>query len=265
VRAVQPDRLARPAAPLLAGRRERRPRLCNRAPAWVTLDPARGGGHGRSGRRRRPRPLQTSSGAASSSSWHCCSSERQSRSRPTIRCSWQVSAERRRTRDVSWVSSSTATPAWAEPVSPLRTRRPSSPGDLAHARVAVRRPAHLPHAVRSARVPRGGSGPDPATRTAGRNGVGRWDADDVALGRAASPRQRYRAGTYAFNDRNTVASGAATLDEVALTVAATVFSRRGDRAIIDAGSKALSSERAADPFGLAPEAPGSRWPVERGR
>jgi D-serine deaminase-like pyridoxal phosphate-dependent protein len=87
----------------------------------------------------------------------------------------------------------------------------------------------------------------------------------VALGRAASPRQRYRAGTYAFNDRNTVASGAATLDEVALTVAATVFSRRGDRAIIDAGSKALSSERAADPFGLAPEAPGSRWPVERGR
>jgi D-serine deaminase-like pyridoxal phosphate-dependent protein len=75
----------------------------------------------------------------------------------------------------------------------------------------------------------------------------------------------YRAGTYAFNDRNTVASGAATLDEVALTVAATVFSRRGDRAIIDAGSKALSSERAADPFGLAPEAPGSRWPVERGR
>jgi D-serine deaminase-like pyridoxal phosphate-dependent protein len=68
----------------------------------------------------------------------------------------------------------------------------------------------------------------------------------------------YRAGTYAFNDRNTVASGAATPDEVALTVAATVFSRRGDRAILDAGSKALSSERAADGFGLVLQAPGSQ-------
>ena len=67
----------------------------------------------------------------------------------------------------------------------------------------------------------------------------------------------YRAGTYVFNDRNTVASGAATLDEVALTVAATVVSRRDGRAIIDAGSKALSSEPADDGFGLVLEAPGS--------
>jgi D-serine deaminase-like pyridoxal phosphate-dependent protein len=67
----------------------------------------------------------------------------------------------------------------------------------------------------------------------------------------------YRAGTYVFNDRNTVASGAASLDDVALTVAATVVSRRNGRAIIDAGSKALSSERAGDGFGLVLEAPAS--------
>jgi D-serine deaminase-like pyridoxal phosphate-dependent protein len=68
----------------------------------------------------------------------------------------------------------------------------------------------------------------------------------------------YRVGTYAFNDRNTVRSGAASLDEVALTVAATVVGRRDGRAIVDAGSKALSSERADDGFGLVLEAPASR-------
>jgi D-serine deaminase-like pyridoxal phosphate-dependent protein len=44
---------------------------------------------------------------------------------------------------------------------------------------------------------------------------------------------------------------------LALTVAATVVSRRDGRAIVDAGSKALSSERAADGFGLVLEAPDS--------
>jgi D-serine deaminase-like pyridoxal phosphate-dependent protein len=68
----------------------------------------------------------------------------------------------------------------------------------------------------------------------------------------------YRAGTYAFNDRNTVAAGAVTRDEVALTIAATVVSRHDGRAIVDAGSKALSSERAADGFGLVLEAPVSK-------
>jgi D-serine deaminase-like pyridoxal phosphate-dependent protein len=48
----------------------------------------------------------------------------------------------------------------------------------------------------------------------------------------------YRAGTYAFNDRNTVRAGAASLD--------------------DAGSKTLSSEAAGDGFGLVVEAPGAR-------
>ena len=69
----------------------------------------------------------------------------------------------------------------------------------------------------------------------------------------------YRAGTYAFHDRATVSSGAGTLDDVALTVCATVVSRPARRrAILDAGSKALSSDRsAADGFGLVLEAPES--------
>jgi D-serine deaminase-like pyridoxal phosphate-dependent protein len=73
----------------------------------------------------------------------------------------------------------------------------------------------------------------------------------------------YRAGTYAFHDRNTVAAGAATLDDVALTVHATVLSRPArDRAILDAGSKSLSSDVSAEPgFGLVLEAP--RSTVER--
>ena len=48
----------------------------------------------------------------------------------------------------------------------------------------------------------------------------------------------YRVGTYAFHDRATVAAGAATAGEVALTVRATVVSRpSADRAVLDAGSK----------------------------
>jgi D-serine deaminase-like pyridoxal phosphate-dependent protein len=69
----------------------------------------------------------------------------------------------------------------------------------------------------------------------------------------------YRVGTYAFHDRATVSSGAASLDDVALTVAATVVSVRNGRAILDAGSKALSSDTGPDEnFGLVLEAPKSR-------
>jgi D-serine deaminase-like pyridoxal phosphate-dependent protein len=69
----------------------------------------------------------------------------------------------------------------------------------------------------------------------------------------------YRAGLYVFHDRNSVAAGAAGIDDVALTVAATVVSRpAADRAIVDAGSKALSSDRGPDDgFGLLLEAPRS--------
>jgi D-serine deaminase-like pyridoxal phosphate-dependent protein len=69
----------------------------------------------------------------------------------------------------------------------------------------------------------------------------------------------YRVGTYAFHDRSTVAAGAAPLDDVALTVHATVVSRpTPDRAILDAGSKALTSDPGPDAgFGLVLEAPHS--------
>ena len=69
----------------------------------------------------------------------------------------------------------------------------------------------------------------------------------------------YRVGTYAFHDRATVAAGAASVDEVALTVHATVVSRpASDRAVLDAGGKALSQDRCSEPgFGAILEAPGS--------
>jgi D-serine deaminase-like pyridoxal phosphate-dependent protein len=69
----------------------------------------------------------------------------------------------------------------------------------------------------------------------------------------------YRVGTYAFHDRSTVAAGAASMDDVALTVAATVVSVRPGHAILDAGSKALSSDPGPDEcFGFVLEAPDSR-------
>ncbi|MBS0246400.1 MAG: D-TA family PLP-dependent enzyme [Proteobacteria bacterium] len=53
----------------------------------------------------------------------------------------------------------------------------------------------------------------------------------------------YRAGTYVYNDRSLVARGACTWDDCALTVLATVVSVPApDRAIIDAGSKTLTSD-----------------------
>ncbi|MFQ0815254.1 alanine racemase [Brucella anthropi] len=53
----------------------------------------------------------------------------------------------------------------------------------------------------------------------------------------------YRPGTYIYFDRYQVAKGAATVDDCALTVLSTVVSHpTSDRAIVDAGSKALSSD-----------------------
>nr|WP_280951630.1 D-TA family PLP-dependent enzyme [Phyllobacterium endophyticum] len=57
----------------------------------------------------------------------------------------------------------------------------------------------------------------------------------------------HRPGTYIYMDRFQVAKGVGTFDDCALTVLATVVSRPKDnRAIMDAGSKALSS----DTFGM---------------
>lgn len=53
----------------------------------------------------------------------------------------------------------------------------------------------------------------------------------------------YRPGTYVYNDRSLVSRGVATWDQCALVVLATVVSVPADnRAIIDAGSKALTSD-----------------------
>ena len=83
-----------------------------------------------------------------------------------------------------------------------------------------------------------------------------------ACGAAASSvptATEYRAGTYAFHDRATVAAGAATIDEVAMTVLATVISCPAPgRVILDAGSKALTSDPGPDAsFGEILEAPGA--------
>ena len=69
----------------------------------------------------------------------------------------------------------------------------------------------------------------------------------------------YRVGTYAFHDRATVAAGAASADDVALTVRATVVSRpSADRAVLDAGSKVLTHDPGPGPgFGTILEAPES--------
>jgi D-serine deaminase-like pyridoxal phosphate-dependent protein len=87
---------------------------------------------------------------------------------------------------------------------------------------------------------------------------GMWDAEG-----SRPVATEWRAGTYAFHDRATVAAGAAALDDVALTVRATVVSRpTADRALLDAGSKALSYDPGPDDcHGLVLEAPHSR--IER--
>lgn len=74
------------------------------------------------------------------------------------------------------------------------------------------------------------------------------------------PVTEYRAGTYIYNDRALVACGAATLDQCAMTVLATVVSRpTADRAVIDAGSKALTSDLLGlEGYGLVLEHPEAR-------
>ena len=53
----------------------------------------------------------------------------------------------------------------------------------------------------------------------------------------------YRAGTYIYNDRSLVVRGTARPEDCALTVLTTIVSRpTSDRAIVDAGSKSLTSD-----------------------
>ena len=72
-----------------------------------------------------------------------------------------------------------------------------------------------------------------------------------------APVTEYRAGTYIYNDRALLSRGTATLDQCAMTVLATVVSRpTADRAIVDAGSKALTSDLLGlDGYGMILEHP----------
>ena len=66
-----------------------------------------------------------------------------------------------------------------------------------------------------------------------------------------------RPGTYIFNDRNVVISGACTIEDCAATIIATVVSTSvPGQFVIDGGSKTFSSDRAAlDGFGVFLDAP----------
>lgn len=66
---------------------------------------------------------------------------------------------------------------------------------------------------------------------------------DMWLDDGLAPVTEYRAGTYIYNDRALLSRGTTTLDQCAMTVLATVVSRpTPERAIVDAGSKALTSD-----------------------
>jgi D-serine deaminase-like pyridoxal phosphate-dependent protein len=80
-----------------------------------------------------------------------------------------------------------------------------------------------------------------------------WSCQDVPSA------TEHRAGTYVYNDRSLVAAGVCTEADCALTVLATVVSRpTGTRAIIDAGSKVLTSDLLGlKGFGLVAGRPGA--------
>ncbi len=72
-----------------------------------------------------------------------------------------------------------------------------------------------------------------------------------------------RPGTYLFNDMNTVGSGSCALEDCAASMLVTVVSHtRGDRMIVDGGSKTFSSDRnhsGGATFGRLVEAPGASF------
>jgi D-serine deaminase-like pyridoxal phosphate-dependent protein len=80
---------------------------------------------------------------------------------------------------------------------------------------------------------------------------------DMWLNEGLAPVTEYRAGTYIYNDRALLSRGTATLEQCAMTVLATVVSRpTADRAIVDAGSKALTSDLLGlDGYGMILEHP----------
>jgi D-serine deaminase-like pyridoxal phosphate-dependent protein len=68
-----------------------------------------------------------------------------------------------------------------------------------------------------------------------------------------------RVGTYVFNDWTVVSNGWCDLDDCAMTIRATVISRPTEtRAILDCGSKTLSSDVAKDGYGCIVQYPDAR-------
>ena len=70
-----------------------------------------------------------------------------------------------------------------------------------------------------------------------------------------------RSGTYVFYDRNQVDIGSAPMEQVALSVLATVVATpTAERAIIDAGTKGLSQQvgSVSDGYGWLPDVPGAK-------
>jgi len=80
------------------------------------------------------------------------------------------------------------------------------------------------------------------------------------MAEASGVATEYRPGTYIYMDRSQVAAGAATYDDCALSVLATIVSRPAEnRAIIDAGSKTLTSDLLGlEGFGHVPACPEAR-------
>ena len=81
-----------------------------------------------------------------------------------------------------------------------------------------------------------------------------------AVGSGGGGLTELRPGVYLFGDAQQVELGTCAMEDVALTVVATVVSHAGGRVILDAGSKALGADRApwASGYGRLAEAPDAR-------
>jgi D-serine deaminase-like pyridoxal phosphate-dependent protein len=114
--------------------------------------------------------------------------------------------------------------------------------------------AWLARAVDSAKA----RGLEPTWVSGGGTPAARWQALEQA-----PVITEVRAGTYLYADRMCLADGSASLEDCALQVRATVVSRpTADRAILDTGSKGLTSDTAPglDGYGLLLEYPAATVP-----
>ena len=160
-----------------------------------------------------------------------------------------------------WTSASTAAASIRTATRSASSRRSRRAG-AAPARPAEPRRPRLSRRVgrRAARRSRGRK-PRSLTRLRDRAAASGIALDEISVG--ATPTLRFsagqrgltelRPGNYVYFDRTQVALGAASLDDCALTVLATVVSKpAADRIILDCGSKTLTNDQAR---GITP-APG---------